>query len=304
MRRRANAGPTSPIARDERPWLIDDTDVTEFGGFSLDDDVDIVACEVCAKPVLREAYAYHKGALVLTENCGLARAIAEGRKSPRVLDAEDGARDERAPVPEKRRPGGKKARGPVNLDRQCGVINDKGLPCSRSLTCKSHSMGAKRNVPGRSQPYDVLLFEWQKATNPAFVARLEEKERAIAASRSMSGKEKKRKATGERSRFDAQEDAPPVPAVRNDELLADMYTEGSTYAAVDEALASTLTTIQRATSHDRTHVLPLATRSYAGMYTLRIRRYRMLRSLLTQGLSGAAHARAKEAESGMARSKA
>jgi hypothetical protein len=56
--------------------------------------------------------------------------------------------------------------GPVDVDTQCGVINDKGLPCQRSLTCKTHSMGAKRSVPGRSAPYDVLLNEWQKRNNP------------------------------------------------------------------------------------------------------------------------------------------
>jgi hypothetical protein len=48
--------------------------------------------------------------------------------------------------------------GPVNVNEQCGVLvppND--TPCARSLTCKTHSMGAKRSVPGRSAPYDVLL---------------------------------------------------------------------------------------------------------------------------------------------------
>lgn len=34
--------------------------------------------------------------------------------------------------------------------------------CARSLTCKSHSMGAKRAVPGRSLPYDMLLAAYQK----------------------------------------------------------------------------------------------------------------------------------------------
>lgn len=55
------------------------------------------------------------------------------------------------------------------MDRQCGVINDKGLQCSRSLTCKSHAMGAKRSVEGRSKPYDELLLEWNRAHNPNFV---------------------------------------------------------------------------------------------------------------------------------------
>lgn len=52
---------------------------------------------------------------------------------------------------------------PLDLDKQCGVIQiPNGTPCTRSLTCKSHSMGAKRAVAGRSQPYDVLLAAYQK----------------------------------------------------------------------------------------------------------------------------------------------
>lgn len=57
--------------------------------------------------------------------------------------------------------------GPVDVDKHCGVINDKGFPCSRSLTCKTHSMGAKRSVPHRSQPYDVLLAEWIRTNKPS-----------------------------------------------------------------------------------------------------------------------------------------
>lgn len=51
--------------------------------------------------------------------------------------------------------------GPVDVEKQCGVLKD-GVPCARSLTCKSHSMGAKRAVPGRSLPYDMLLAAYQK----------------------------------------------------------------------------------------------------------------------------------------------
>ncbi|KAK4192095.1 SCA7, zinc-binding domain-containing protein [Podospora australis] len=59
--------------------------------------------------------------------------------------------------------GGKaKPKGPVDVERQCGVILPTGLPCARSLTCKSHSMSAKRSVPGRSLPYDMLLMAYQK----------------------------------------------------------------------------------------------------------------------------------------------
>ncbi|KIW02054.1 hypothetical protein, variant [Verruconis gallopava] len=56
----------------------------------------------------------------------------------------------------------KPAKGPVDVEKQCGVPLPNGALCARSLTCKSHSMGAKRAVPGRSAPYDVLLAQYQK----------------------------------------------------------------------------------------------------------------------------------------------
>ncbi|KAK3617788.1 SAGA complex subunit Sgf73 [Elasticomyces elasticus] len=55
-----------------------------------------------------------------------------------------------------------KAKAPVDVERQCGVELPLGGQCARSLTCKSHSMGAKRSVPGRSAPYDKLLAEYQR----------------------------------------------------------------------------------------------------------------------------------------------
>ncbi|KAI9716291.1 MAG: hypothetical protein M1828_000387 [Chrysothrix sp. TS-e1954] len=58
--------------------------------------------------------------------------------------------------------GGGKPKGPVDVERQCGVLLPNGSMCARSLTCKSHPMGAKRAVPGRSLPYDMLLAQWTK----------------------------------------------------------------------------------------------------------------------------------------------
>ncbi|KAH7125529.1 SCA7, zinc-binding domain-containing protein [Dendryphion nanum] len=55
-----------------------------------------------------------------------------------------------------------KTKGPVDVERQCGVLLPNGGYCARSLTCKSHSMGLKRAVPGRSLPYDMLLAQYQK----------------------------------------------------------------------------------------------------------------------------------------------
>lgn len=272
---------------------MDETDVTEFGGFPLSDEVDVVACETCQKPVLREAYTYH------TKNCALARDIADGRTSPTILKDVRGAADGQgmgadanaALALRRKMGGGKKNRGPINLDRQCGVINNKGLPCSRSLTCKSHSMGAKRNVQGRSKPYDELLFEWQKATNPAFVARLEEKERAIAAAKASShAKDKKRKAGQDRRSDAAERDTPSARQAAENAM--DMYMAHASYQDVDREMAQVLQTIHMAATRDRTTILPLATRSLAGQYTTRTKRFRVLRQFLAQGLSGAAHVHA------------
>ena len=51
---------------------------------------------------------------------------------------------------------------PVDVEKRCGVQLAHDAPCASSLTCKSHSMGAKRAVLGRSQPYDILLAAYQK----------------------------------------------------------------------------------------------------------------------------------------------
>ncbi len=50
-----------------------------------------------------------------------------------------------------------KPKGPVEVERQYGVMLPYGQPCGRSLCCKRHSMKAKRAVLGRSLPYDMLL---------------------------------------------------------------------------------------------------------------------------------------------------
>jgi SAGA-associated factor 73 len=88
-------------------------------------------------------------------------------------------------------------KGPVDLEKQCGVINDKGLPCSRSLTCKSHSMGAKRAVTGRSRSYDELLLEWNRAHNPNFVEPVKRETKA-------EKKEKKDREKAEKKRLAAE----------------------------------------------------------------------------------------------------
>lgn len=45
-------------------------------------------------------------------------------------------------------------------DRHCGVWNDEtGKPCTRSLTCKAHTVSLRRTVAGRSKTFDKLLAD-------------------------------------------------------------------------------------------------------------------------------------------------
>lgn len=323
-------------------WHYDDTIVTDFGPYSLDDDVAVIECSDCSRPILQDALAFHQ------RNCRLARDIAEGRASPSILEGDLRKRrmlegklasysrpvscssltlctlsyflddeesvggdetsgpltkkqkkDKRLAKLEEKKKGGRKNKGPIDVDKQCGVINDKGLPCSRSLTCKSHSMGAKRAVEGRSAPYDSLLFEWQKATNPSFVAKLEEKEKAVAAAKAAAAaappKEKKKKSTGKDGKkiggangiFGGAGGAAGGTAagivVEDDDM--DMFDTGADEDQMDQELISLLGAIANAASRDRTTTLPLATRSLAGCYTSRTRRMRNLRELLREGLA-------------------
>lgn len=77
---------------------------------------------------------------------------------------------QKAAKPAKVKPPGR-VKGPLDLDKQCGVVMVVGGPaCARSLTCKSHSMSAKRGVEGRSRPYDVLLGLYQKKPMPGKIS--------------------------------------------------------------------------------------------------------------------------------------
>ncbi|KAJ3178778.1 hypothetical protein HDU87_003333 [Geranomyces variabilis] len=53
-------------------------------------------------------------------------------------------------------------KGPIDLDKHCGVRIDLGTLCQRSITCKIHSVGLKRQVQGRSQLYDTLVAEHRR----------------------------------------------------------------------------------------------------------------------------------------------
>ena len=101
-------------------------------------------------------------------NAGGGGGDDDGKKAKkRKLPADEEEKDSKSVDKKKKKkeevkPKVAKAKGPVDVERQCGVILPNGQQCARSLTCKSHSMGAKRAVPGRSLPYDVLLQAYQK----------------------------------------------------------------------------------------------------------------------------------------------
>ena len=94
-------------------------------------------------------------------------AVVDGEGAKKGKKRKIDADAEKAPNAKKKKkdepkPKAAKPKGPVDVEKQCGVPLPNGGNCARSLTCKSHSMGLKRSVPGRSLPYDMLLAQYQK----------------------------------------------------------------------------------------------------------------------------------------------
>ncbi|KAF2722259.1 SCA7-domain-containing protein [Polychaeton citri CBS 116435] len=101
------------------------------------------------------------------EDAGKTASKTGGLTASKKRKANDGGDSDNGPSKKKKKKDadGKKAprpKAPVDVEKQCGVELPQGGQCARSLTCKSHSMGAKRSVPGRSKPYDTLLAEYQR----------------------------------------------------------------------------------------------------------------------------------------------
>ncbi|KAF5369228.1 hypothetical protein D9757_010033 [Collybiopsis confluens] len=161
--------PSPPPMLDTDPatvW-IPARDMKMFGArpLSSTSDIGVVRCKDCEKPILKSAAAEHAANCIQIRNIALAKKRKASPSSS--LPGEPlSKKTKKQPLPKITKG---RAKGPVDYDKQCGVINDKGLPCSRSLTCKSHSMGAKRAVQGRSRAYDDLLRDWQREHNPNYV---------------------------------------------------------------------------------------------------------------------------------------
>ncbi|KAL0564354.1 SAGA complex subunit Sgf73 [Marasmius crinis-equi] len=167
-------------------WLTS-RDMKIFGAQPLasTSDIGVVRCKDCDKPILRSVVLEHASTCAQIRKAkgkGAASVEVDDKKGSKKRKASPEPTDPNEPPKKKNKPTPKvtkgRTKGPVDYDKQCGVINDKGLPCSRSLTCKSHSMGAKRSVQGRSRPYDELLLDWQRANNPNFVEPVKKETKA------------------------------------------------------------------------------------------------------------------------------
>jgi len=154
----------------------------------IEDEYLVVSCNNCKKPILQSALLYHldnckKVKKLQEENETLKKDIqlslfyaskplpvVKQKKNKKRKFTEDGQviekeskRDnetakekKKAKDNENSKKSNKKKKGPIDLDKQCGVMTENGTVCTRSLTCKIHSVSAKRAVQGRSQDYDTL----------------------------------------------------------------------------------------------------------------------------------------------------
>lgn len=193
----ADSGGSSPIlpVMDEKTMAIFPT------GKPRETQLETRICKHCKRPVLEQTSEEHirgcfkakqekarKKKEVRDANRAKEKATdkdnedaagdgaVKGQKGAKKHASEDGPKkgkkrkmdgeDDKEPKKKKKKDEAKqkvpKPKGPVDVEKQCGVVLPNGAQCARSLTCKSHSMGAKRAVPGRSLPYDMLLQAYQK----------------------------------------------------------------------------------------------------------------------------------------------
>lgn len=191
----SEAAPISPLVNQ-----LDEKTMAAFPtGRPIEDKIDVIQCKHCRRPVLRNIMPTHakeclnkkqeklkkkkeakeaKDAAARRERGEDDESSIKGARKSALKGADDdtkkGGKKRKLDVDAEKAPNAKKkkkdepkakmpkAKGPVDVERQCGVALPNGGQCARSLTCKSHSMGLKRSVPGRSLPYDMLLAQYQK----------------------------------------------------------------------------------------------------------------------------------------------
>ncbi|KAG0099479.1 hypothetical protein BGZ93_007476 [Podila epicladia] len=188
----------SPKSKTPTASRLEFKEMKTYGGMPMTDEVVVVTCSTCLKPMIPSAFKEHRGKCKPPEGVEVPLVIRtealEKKEMPKVkkrkesvaMEAEPetpSSAVEMSPPPSgaDKKPSEKKqkvakvakvkptgrVKGPLDLDKQCGVVASIGAPpCARSLTCKSHSMSSKRAVEGRSKPYDVLLSFVQKKPAP------------------------------------------------------------------------------------------------------------------------------------------
>ncbi|KAF8920640.1 SCA7, zinc-binding domain-containing protein [Mucidula mucida] len=195
-------------------------------------DIGVVRCKDCAKPILRSCLLDH---LTTCAEIRKRSQAAEVQKSAKKRKASLEPTDSSQPSKKKSKTVAKpRVKGPIDYDKQCGVINDKGVPCSRSLTCKSHAMGAKRAVQGRSRDYNELLLEYQRANNPNFVEPVKRESKA-------EKKEKREKEKQEKKRLAEEASAAMGPKKSNPEKSKKGKKAAAAAAAAANKLAENKT---------------------------------------------------------------
>ncbi|KAI8855139.1 SCA7, zinc-binding domain-containing protein [Chytridium lagenaria] len=136
---------------------MDKNDVADSSGLLVSDEIFVVLCNVCQKPLVHSGLLSHIGkymhgfGLTGLENCRKVNPSAD------LFQQETGNNGASS---KKKRKKELTSEGPIDLDKQCGVPLENGQLCSRSITCKIHSVSAKRAVFGRTQQYDTLFQEY------------------------------------------------------------------------------------------------------------------------------------------------
>lgn len=121
---------------------------------------DFLTCNLCARPILSSQASSHLEACVGKES-------SEPKKKKALQDIA-------LPSPKSTVASSRPRLKAVNLDKHCGVPTGPLLePCTRVLTCKGHSIKLKRQVKGRSKPFDQLLSRTQRKKSGNFFSLTE-----------------------------------------------------------------------------------------------------------------------------------
>ncbi|KAI9277640.1 SCA7, zinc-binding domain-containing protein [Sporodiniella umbellata] len=144
---------------------FDAKDMEILGSMPMEEETVVVKCISCYRPLLPSRFKAHadmclRSRLNSANNSENHTSLEKSnRKKLARSQDEDLIREKKL----KKQKKGVKEKAPLDLDRQCGVVQPPtNTPCKRSITCKSHSIGAKRAVKGRSETYDSLLVTYLK----------------------------------------------------------------------------------------------------------------------------------------------